>query len=93
MCQDPDSWEEVLRHIPKLVENANNEMLTNKYLKEEIRDALFQLNLSKAHGMPSLFYQKCWGFIGLYILGLVEDFRKKRRFVLDMNNTVVELIP
>lgn len=63
---------------------------------EEVKVVLFQMQLNKApdsDGYNALFYKLCWDFMGVDILGIVEESRKKKTMLKDLNNTNIALIP
>lgn len=43
--------------------------------------------------MTMEFFHKCWCFMGEDIWKVVEEFRKKGKFVKEINNTMIALIP
>lgn len=43
-------------------------------------------------GFQALFYQHCWEFIGDEVWEVVEDFRRKRRMLKQLNYTHISLI-
>lgn len=74
----------------------DREMLLAPYTLEEVRVATFALQPNKApgpDGMNAEFFKRCWEFMGHDIWLLVEEFRKKRKFVKELNHTVICLIP
>lgn len=59
----PDSIEEALVSLQPKVTDEMNAMLTHVFTKEEVRDALFQMNPNKApgpYGFPVSFFQSYW---------------------------------
>ena len=58
---DPDLWDE-----NELVQDFENEILTQPFSEEEIKEALFQMEKNKAAGPDSIpieFYQSCWEIV------------------------------
>lgn len=53
---------------------------------------LIQIKSSSPDGFLAKFYQQCWNFIGKDVWKVAKDFRKKKMFVKDMNNTMITLI-
>lgn len=71
-------------------------ILCEPYSLEEVKRATFELHPHKApgpDGMKAKFYQKCWDFLGHDVWLVVEEFRKKGKFVREINNIVIALIP
>lgn len=71
-------------------------MLEELVSMDEFKVALFQLHPDKAprlNGFPTRFFQNCWGFLGKDLWLVVEEFRRTKRFVKDLNNSVLALIP
>ncbi|MBA0633875.1 hypothetical protein Godav_024824, partial [Gossypium davidsonii] len=61
------NYDHLLSGIDRCVSEKDNRKLTEKYTKEEVREALFEMQPTKAPSedrFPALFYQKCWHFIG-----------------------------
>ncbi|GLJ42728.1 hypothetical protein SUGI_0885880 [Cryptomeria japonica] len=82
--------------IQEEVSREDNEMLMCPFSLQEVKKSTFSLHPNKAPG-PDDFtievFQKCWDFMGEDIWKVVEDFKKKRRFVREINNTIIVLIP
>lgn len=71
-------------------------MLMEKFTKEEILKALNQLHPDKAPGLdrfPTSFFQKCWPILGSKMTEALETTRSSRRFLREINNTFIVLIP
>jgi len=65
-------------YIPKLVTDAQNDMLNSKFLEDEVKTALFQLHPDKVLGLdgfPANFFQKCWDIIKKDIMEALEESR------------------
>lgn len=63
---------------------------------QEIKKATFDNPPSKAPGPDGVtmkFFQKCWGFMGEDIFKVAEEFKKKGKFVKELNNMVIVSIP
>lgn len=63
---------------------------------EEVKSALFSLRSDKALGpndFPTLFYQKCGGFLANDIWEVVEESRRGGFVLKDFNNTFIALVP
>lgn len=57
----------LLSGINHCINDEDNKRLTAHYTREEIREALFEMGPTKApseDGLPAIFYQKRWHFIG-----------------------------
>lgn len=64
--------EEVLSHIPTRVDGNMNARLNERYSKEEVKEALFQMFPIKApgpDGFPAHFFQKHWDFVVMKLQG------------------------
>lgn len=93
---DRSLMSKVLDGISKLVSDEDNEMLSGKFSQEEVKNALFKLHPNKAlgpDGFPASFFQHCWMFMGEDIFRLMEDIWLHNKFVKNLNNTIVVLIP
>lgn len=65
-------------------------------IKDDVKKATFALHPHKAprpDGVTMEFYQKCWKFMGEDIWLMVEEFCRKGKFVKEVNNTLIALIP
>ncbi|XP_074357944.1 uncharacterized protein LOC141697454 [Apium graveolens] len=70
--------------VPQTINQAQNSDLVKDVTDEEVRDALFQMNLDKApghDGMTPGFFQKHWRIVGKYVITKVMANRLK--LVLD----------
>ncbi|GLJ19617.1 hypothetical protein SUGI_0354930 [Cryptomeria japonica] len=79
-----------------MISNADNQLLFAPVIEAEVKDALFQMVSDKAPSpdrFPALFYQACWGFMKDDITKLVEESRRKRKMLKDLNNTNIVLFP
>lgn len=79
---------------PKVSEETNNFLLTP--FTKEVRKALFYLHPFKALGLDgftALFFQKAWDTIGGDVIRESLDILNQRKKLIDMNQTVVTLIP
>lgn len=85
-----------LEHVRPLISIEDNKRLCDQISKEEVHKALFQMHPDKApgpDGFPAGFFQKCWSFMGNELWKFTEEFRKTGRFVKDINNSIIALIP
>ncbi|GLJ17755.1 hypothetical protein SUGI_0309900 [Cryptomeria japonica] len=88
--------EELFDAVPQLITTEDNEMLMPPFFEEEIRSVLFDLHLDKALGLdgfPARFYQSCWDFMKVDIWKVNEEAHKKGKFVKELNNTILVIIP
>jgi len=88
---DPDLWDE-----NELVQDFENEILTQPFSEEEIKEALFQMEKNKAAGPDSIpieFYQSCWEIVKNDIVQLFDDFYNGLLDVSRLNYGVITLLP
>lgn len=89
-------WQEVVSCVPTTVTRTQNEMLLQTVTEEEVRKALFQMNLDKApgpDGMTPGFYQQYWQTVGRDIVSLVRNFFSTGMLSEELNATNIVLIP
>ena len=58
---------EMLQNILKIITDEDNKLLNKPLTMEEVKIALFSINLEKSlgpDGFQAFFYQKCWDIIG-----------------------------
>jgi hypothetical protein len=77
---------------------AMNTSLLQPYTSAEIREALFQMNPTKApgpdgNGMNALFYQKFWHIIGNDVTKAIIEFFQSGKMLKSINYTHIALIP
>ena len=87
----PDLWDE-----NELVQEYENEILTQPFSEEEIKEALFQMEKNKAAGPDSIpieFYQSCWEIVKNDIIQLFDDFYNGLLDVSRLNYGVITLLP
>ncbi|GLJ23448.1 hypothetical protein SUGI_0443800 [Cryptomeria japonica] len=92
---DPRCWEGLLEATLRIVSEKDNTMLMEPFSKEEVHSVVFGLHLDKAPGSDGFltsFYKKCW-FMGANMWKLVEDVRRKGKFVKEINNSIMVMIP
>ncbi|XP_060200417.1 uncharacterized protein LOC132628671 [Lycium barbarum] len=68
---------DILKHVPSMVTDEQNEELTADPTMEEVKHAVFGLNNASAggpDGFTSIFFQACWDIIGGDIFNMVWDF-------------------
>ena len=72
------------------------EVLSNEFIAEEVKVALFQMGSTKApglDGMNALFYQNFWHVVGDNVVLPVLDFLNIRNMLPEINHTNIVLIP
>lgn len=82
--------------IPSLVSSEDNKMLMSPFSLEEVRMAVFTMSPDKAPGLDGLtplFFQKCWDFVGKDPLLALEESRRNRSILKEINTTTVAIIP
>ncbi|XP_030940118.1 uncharacterized protein LOC115965051 [Quercus lobata] len=93
---NPNGMERVLDAIDKVVTEDMANQMTQPYIEEEVRVALFSMHPSKSpgpDGMSPLFFQKYWHIVGHdVILAVVFDLHFGRP-LKKMNFTHIVLIP
>lgn len=73
-----------------------NAQLTLPFTPDEVLAALSQMGPLKSpgpDGLPVLFFQKYWHLIGSNIISCVLDFLNLHRLPLNLNYTLIVLIP
>ena len=86
-----DLWDE-----NEWVQEYENEILTQPFSEEEIKEALFQMEKNKAAGPDSIpieFYQSCWEIVKNDIIQLFDDFYNGLLDVSRLNYGVITLLP
>lgn len=87
---------DILEVIPEVVTADDNKKSCGIVIEDEANIATFQLGAEKASGpdgFTTLVFQKCWGFMGKEIIGVVEESRRKGVILKELNNTNIDLIP
>lgn len=90
------NYDHLLTGIDRCITEKDNHRLTAPYNREGIREAVFDIGLTKApreDGFLVIFYKKCWHFIGedvtLFCLNLLNGEME----VSSINSTNIVLIP
>jgi hypothetical protein len=86
----------VVRTIPKLVTEEENNMLIRLPLREEIKAAIFDLNGDGAPGPDGFgghFYQFFWDIVGSDVVNSVQEFFLKGVLAENINSNLIVLIP
>ncbi|XP_059069421.1 uncharacterized protein LOC131859541 [Cryptomeria japonica] len=63
---------------------------------EELKEVVFSMHPEKAlgsDGFTALFFQKCWDFIGSDVLLALEESRRNRMILKELNTTLIAIIP
>ena len=88
--------ERVLEAVDKVVTDEMAHSLTQSYIKEEVRMALFSMHPSKSprsDGKSPFFFQKYWHIVGHDVTTAVLSVLTSRHFLHRMNYTHIVLIP
>ena len=92
----PRSMERVLEAVDKVVTDEMAHSLTQPYIKEEVRMALFSMHPSKSSrsdGKSPFFFQKYWHIVGFDVTLVVLSILHFGRYLKKMNFTNIVLIP
>uniref|UniRef100_A0A803NPV8 Reverse transcriptase domain-containing protein n=1 Tax=Cannabis sativa TaxID=3483 RepID=A0A803NPV8_CANSA len=87
---------EVTNAIPKLVSDAQANIMIEPIADDEVRKALFQMHPDKSprpDGMTPGFFQKYWNVVGLDVITQVKEFFDTCYFSPVLNETNIVLIP
>ncbi|XP_057854562.2 uncharacterized protein LOC131064437 [Cryptomeria japonica] len=82
--------------INPLISSSDCDMLLGPYSLEEIKHATFTLHPKKApepDGIMTDLLKKCRDFMGKDIWNVIEEFRKKHKFVKEINHTIITPFP
>ena len=93
---NPSQIDEVLEDTPWLVLPAMNSLLIGEFTKAKVDYALKQMLPLKAprpDGMPSVFYQHFWNYIGDDALEVVLSVVNSVIFLPSINHKYITLIP
>ncbi|XP_060190553.1 uncharacterized protein LOC132619771 [Lycium barbarum] len=88
--------EDILQHIPCLLDQESNEMLCKVPSNEEVKAAMFNLSGSSASGpdgFSGLFYQVCWPIVEADVIRIVLAFFQGVTLPKSITHTNVVLIP
>jgi hypothetical protein len=80
---------------PRVTQEMNN-VLTSRFLPEEVYNALSQMQPLKAPGPDGFgvcFYQQHWAIVGDSVRNVVLDFLNLSLFDPSLNSTFITLIP
>jgi hypothetical protein len=88
--------DELLDHIGLRVSPEMNELLCKEFTADEVIEALESIGDLKApglDGMPSIFYKKCWEFVGEQVTNEVLNVLRGGPMPDGWNDTCMVLIP
>jgi hypothetical protein len=86
----------ILPLIQPFVDEDMNHKLTGVFSDNEIEEALFQMDPTKApgpDGLPALFYQRHWSFLKPHVCAAVRDFLQGGQVPENINDKILVLIP
>ncbi|XP_059078206.1 uncharacterized protein LOC131876750 [Cryptomeria japonica] len=86
----------ITKNIESLVSPKDNKMLMAPFSIGDIKEATFALHPLRApgpNGYTIEVFQFSRDFMGNDIWAVFEQFRKKKRFVRELNHTMIVLIP
>lgn len=86
---------DIISNIPPLVSLEDNKMLMSSFSLEEVKSVVFAMNLDKAprlDGFTPLFFHKCWDFVGNDVLLALEEARRNRSILKELNTTMIAII-
>lgn len=93
---DASNWEDKLHGIPATVTEAMNSSLIKPVEDEEIRQAVFSMNPTKAPGMDGmtpLFFQAFWHIIQYDVCKAIKSFFLSSFLLKSFNHTLISFIP
>ena len=88
--------DECLNTVLHKVTPDMQQILSSEFTADEIKTALFQMELTKApgpSGMNALFYQKFWHVVGDSVIVVVLDYLNSGLMVPKINHTNIVLVP
>lgn len=91
-----DQVQEVLAGVEWKVSEDMNDRLTRPFEREEIGQAMKQMEPQKAPGIdgtPALFYQRYWGLVGNELMDAVMEVLNGGKMDREWNRTRIILIP
>lgn len=93
---NPSNLESVLEAIPTLITPDLNDLLTAEFVKDEVDEALKQMDPLKAprpDRLPPLFFQKFWSTIGEDVSQAITNCLNTGSILATINRTFITLIP
>ncbi|XP_059073453.1 uncharacterized protein LOC131874206 [Cryptomeria japonica] len=88
--------DEFVNSIPPLVSPEDNRLLMAPFSLAELKEIVFSMHPKKApgpDGFTALFFQRCWDFIGNDLLLTLEESRRNRSILREINTTLIAIIP
>ncbi|CAH9113266.1 unnamed protein product [Cuscuta europaea] len=92
----PTVSDDVLHFIPSLVTDADNNMLMELPQEEEVKRAVWNLNLNGAPGPDGFngkFFKKCWHIVRSDLLKVVQEFFMGISIPKALSSILIVLIP
>eukprot|EP00253_Pinus_taeda_P008591 PITA_08591 len=86
----------ISKHIPKLVTREENFNLIRPVSKEEVSEVLKEMQTGKVLGSDGFnvdFFKACWNIVKHDVLNVVEDSRRNKTILKELNTTFISLIP
>ena len=84
-------------HMDGLVWSSDHlDILNSRITHEEIKNALFSIDYSKApgpDGFSSLFFKRAWSIVGNEVSAMVADFFRFGCMLREINCTIIALVP
>ncbi|XP_059073104.1 uncharacterized protein LOC131873940 [Cryptomeria japonica] len=81
--------------VPSLVSFDDNKMLMSPFMVTKVKQVIFSMGPDKApgpNGYTTLFFQKSWDFLGNDIVSTLEESRRNRSILKEMNTTLIAII-
>ncbi|XP_060194965.1 uncharacterized protein LOC132624161 [Lycium barbarum] len=94
--EDISSNFSLLQHVPNIVTQENNQILTSMPTLEDIKKAIFDRSGDSSggpDGMIVAFYQVCWDIVGSDVYNVVKLFFEGQNFPMSITHTNLVLIP
>lgn len=84
---------DLLESIPSIILKDDNKILMAPFM---INEVVFSMGPDKApssDGFTTLFYQKYWEFVGIDLLLALEESKRNRVILKELNSTLITIIP
>lgn len=88
--------EEILKCIPKLISDSDNQGINDLPIMEEIKKVVFGINGDSSRGLDRFtgcFYQHCWKVVGEDIERMVRSFDCGYQLPRYITHTNLVLVP
>lgn len=92
----PQHCNSVVEDIDQSLTDGDRLSIERQVTSKEVYEALMQMAPNKApgpDGMPALFFQKFWVFVGPTVVKMVTDFFETGVLPPNINKTLITLIP